>query len=549
MKHNFTSTGAMKPENQKSHYCRDVIPGSELWTDGLICAFEFVRGHKKPIRTKSCMQIKLAHQIDGEKIKKEVHNYEQSDATAQKLNGNNILGDTRDSPESRLDDIHTIERFEGSHWVPIGWDRISELVQTVQADAAWASQQLDIMDGEDDRTVADLAVPYWERPAGPVWWCHVISGNQFIDEWLNNAQWLHPAVSIALRDESRLISERMRYLLYEVPVRVAGGLLFELLGQSVGDPHVDEDDIPVVLRSWQAQNFLITVLHVKGSSSSVNVLGITEVEELLLTGGNNTPKTVHEVIGQLASRLARWDDRLFRNSIFGAADEVELKFINRRNQEDLNLFSIIMNQEIKKLSKQVIRVKWSLHAREEIVFELIQHLRGSATKSLLEGIRKSTRDMIEEQEAVRGRLFTIQDVIQNTLRAWMQEKSLRITHNLTLFGGCGLILSIITGLFGINVDGIPGQDNAPYAFALFSAILFGIGIVLIIIGLVYFGLKKPITEEEVEVRTLELQELVKMFQHEAETHAQVRQSISRHSLPPTSGDKFSSHDADYVIIG
>ncbi|KAM7530532.1 hypothetical protein LguiB_033942 [Lonicera macranthoides] len=549
MKHNFTSTGAMKPENQKNHYSRDVIPGSELWTDGLICAFEFVRGHKKPIRTKSCMQIKLAHQIDGEKIKKEVHNYEQSDATAQKLNGNNILGDTRDSPESRLDDIHTIERFEGSHWVPIGWDRISELVQTVQADAAWASQQLDIMDGEDDRTVADLAVPYWERPAGPVWWCHVISGNQFIDEWLSNAQWLHPAVSIALRDESRLISERMRYLLYEVPVRVAGGLLFELLGQSVGDPHVDEDDIPVVLRSWQAQNFLITVLHVKGSSSSVNVLGITEVEELLLTGGNNTPKTVHEVIGQLASRLARWDDRLFRNSIFGAADEVELKFINRRNQEDLNLFSIIMNQEIKKLSKQVIRVKWSLHAREEIVFELIQHLRGSATKSLLEGIRKSTRDMIEEQEAVRGRLFTIQDVIQNTLRAWLQEKSLRITHNLTLFGGCGLILSIITGLFGINVDGIPGQDNAPYAFALFSAILFGIGIVLIIIGLVYFGLKKPITEEEVEVRTLELQELVKMFQHEAETHAQVRQSISRHNLPPTSGDKFSSHDADYVIIG
>lgn len=69
---------------------------------------------------------------------------------------------------------------------------------------------------------------------------------------------------------------------------------------------------------------------------------------------------------------------------------------------------------------QVIRVKWSLHAREEIVFELLQHLRGNTTKSLLEGIRKSTREMIEEQEAVRGRLFTIQDVMQSTLRAWLQ---------------------------------------------------------------------------------------------------------------------------------
>lgn len=69
---------------------------------------------------------------------------------------------------------------------------------------------------------------------------------------------------------------------------------------------------------------------------------------------------------------------------------------------------------------QVIRVKWSLHAREEIVFELYQHLRGNVARTLLEGIRKNTREMIEEQEAVRGRLFTIQDVMQSTVRAWLQ---------------------------------------------------------------------------------------------------------------------------------
>lgn len=72
------------------------------------------------------------------------------------------------------------------------------------------------------------------------------------------------------------------------------------------------------------------------------------------------------------------------------------------------------------LKLQVIRVKWSLHAREEIVFELLQHLKGNLTRVLLEGIRKSTREMIEEQEAVRGRLFTIQDVMQSTVRAWLQ---------------------------------------------------------------------------------------------------------------------------------
>lgn len=70
----------------------------------------------------------------------------------------------------------------------------------------------------------------------------------------------------------------MTYSSIQVPVRVAGGLLFELLGQSVGDPYVEEDDTPVVLRSWQAQNFLLTALHVKGSSSNINVLGIAEVQ-------------------------------------------------------------------------------------------------------------------------------------------------------------------------------------------------------------------------------------------------------------------------------
>lgn len=65
-------------------------------------------------------------------------------------------------------------------------------------------------------------------------------------------------------------------------------------------------------------------------------------------------------------------------------------------------------------------MKWSLHAREEIIFELLQHLRGYATKVALEEIRKSTRAMIEEQEAVRARLFTIQDVMQSTVRAWLQ---------------------------------------------------------------------------------------------------------------------------------
>lgn len=544
-----------KQENKRNHFSRDVTQWGDLWKDGLICAFEYVRGHRK---------IQLAQ--DGVKgaVEKQVSSNELNNSVPLKVNeknfckaspqlvsgvgDNDMIDDHSCSQDDHSGHFHEKEDFQRSYWKPIGWTRISELVQKVQVDADWSSQPSDFADDENDVAVADVAAPYWERPAGPTWWCHVAAGQPCINAWLSNAQWLHPAIRIALRDESRLISERMKYLLYEVPVRVAGGLLFELLGQSAGDPYKEENDIPIVLRSWQAQNFLITALHVKGTASNINVLGIAEVQEFLAAGGSNIPRTAHEVIAHLACRLARWDDRLFRKYVFGAADEVELKFMDRRNQEDLHLFSVILNQEIRRLSTQVIRVKWSLHAREEIVFELLQHLRGNTTRGLLEGTKKSTREMIEEQEAVRGRLFTIQDVMQNTVRAWLQDRSLTVTHNLGVFGGCGLVLSIITGLFGINVDGMPGSDGTPYAFALFAAILVVLGVVLIAMGLIYLGLKKPIVDEDFEARKLELQEMVKLFQREAESHAQVRKNTPQTNMPPTAEGRLPG-GAGYILIG
>ncbi|KAK3165001.1 hypothetical protein QOZ80_1AG0027650 [Eleusine coracana subsp. coracana] len=535
----------------KSSMGKEHIPGSELWTDGLICAFELIKDHRKPVRHKS---LPTAEQMleKGADIYTRKHTRRNGHhIKAPKLDESNLLENPyhvelgNDPSMLKGGPVNTLEILDHK-WVPIGWSRISELVQRVQSDSSWENDLMDMSDSEDDYTVADVAAPYWQRPVGPTWWCHVAAGHPSIDAWLNSAHWMHPAIRIALRDESKLISDRMKYLLYEVPVRVAGGLLFELLGQSVGDPDPgnEEEDIPVVLRSWQSQNFLVTAMHVKGPSSNINVLGVTEVQELLLAGGSHTPRSVHEVIAHLVSRLSRWDDRLFRKYIFGEADEIELKFVNRRNSEDLNLVSIILNQEIRRLENYVIRVKWSLHAREEILLELLRHLRGNAARVILERERKFTRDMLQEQEAVRGRLFTIQDVMQSTVRAWLQDRSLRITHNLAIFGGGGMVLSIITGLFGINVDGIPGAQNTPYAFGLFTGLLFFLGFVLVGAGMLYLGIKNPVSSEKVKVRKLELQQLVSMFQHEAEQHGKVREGVSRHGSPRSSG----ASDADYILI-
>lgn len=196
-----------KPES-KNH---SGVPKSDLWTDGLICAFEFIRGAKKHTDPKT---VHLKQEHGPTRVPSPGFGYNPFVDSAP-VNG------LRSRSVSSLDlkDEHVLrtaqaERHDGSRWVPIGWARISELVQMVQANAEWPN--LELMDDEEDVPVTDLAAPYWERPGGPTWWCHMAAGHSSVETWLRNAAWLHPAISLALRDESKLISERMRHLLYEV---------------------------------------------------------------------------------------------------------------------------------------------------------------------------------------------------------------------------------------------------------------------------------------------------------------------------------------------
>lgn len=204
------SNDSNKQEIPKQHFHRDSTLGAELWTDGLICAFEFIRGSRKSPYTQT-------HTVD--ESQNLVSKPQPTNPLAQKLSKNetfeNLEAKEIDTQDNHLDCLYPHERPLGNYWIPIGWNRISQLVETVQVDVVWASQPMEI-DDEDDITVADVAAPYWERPVGPTWWCHVDAVHPSISSWLSNAQWLHPAISIALRDESRLISERMKHLLYEV---------------------------------------------------------------------------------------------------------------------------------------------------------------------------------------------------------------------------------------------------------------------------------------------------------------------------------------------
>ena len=208
-----------KLDSHKTYHGRDPNHGNNLWKDGLICAFEYIKGQNRSVKSSSSSKITDRLHVNGQHSKMHVPSDDKkklSDPSSVNVSRDSLFGGSDDDKEGQAHKAGQSKKYEGGHWVPIGWARISELVQAVQVDADWSSHQLEFEDSEDDFTVADLAAPYWEHPAGPIWWCHVFAGHPTVEAWLSNAQWLHPAVSLALRDESRLISERMKHLLYEV---------------------------------------------------------------------------------------------------------------------------------------------------------------------------------------------------------------------------------------------------------------------------------------------------------------------------------------------
>lgn len=215
------SNDPKKQETHKHQFSRDVSLGGELWMDGLICAFEFIRGNRKPHHSVTGFKVQSPQTSSVDKSQKPVLGSQPTDGLPQHFIRNGTDEDLEaydvgtQSQEHHLGCFPPRDRSTGNYWIPIGWSRISQLLQTVQVDAGWASQPHEL-DDEEDVTVADVAAPYWERPVGPTWWCHVDAAHPSINSWLGNAQWLHPAISTALLDESRLISERMKHLLYEV---------------------------------------------------------------------------------------------------------------------------------------------------------------------------------------------------------------------------------------------------------------------------------------------------------------------------------------------
>ena len=97
-------------------------------------------------------------------------------------------------------------------------------------------------------------------------------------------------------------------------------------------------------------------------------------------------------------------------------------------------------------------------------------------RALLREIGDRTTRLVEDLDAARERA----GVVQDELNSLISEEMNRTMYLLTVVAAVLLPPSLITGLLGINVGGIPGTDH-PLAFVMVIAVIVVLALVEVLI--------------------------------------------------------------------
>lgn len=219
------------------------------------------------------------------------------------------------------------------------------------------------------------------------------------------------------------------------------------------NPGKDPEDM-VSVRVWLDKNRIIT-------TRSQRLLSIQDLEDAIIH--NHGPRTNTELLVMLNEYVL--------NRISNVVDAYELQ-IDEIEQEILGEGGYELRSKIAELRRQAIMIRRYLAPQREALyrlqFEKTKWLAREDQVHLRESNDRIVR-FIEDLDSARERAL----VSQEELSAKLSEQLDRRMYVLSLVAVIFLPLSFITGLLGINVDGIPGAKY-PHAFEVVCILLAGI---------------------------------------------------------------------------
>ena len=265
-------------------------------------------------------------------------------------------------------------------------------------------------------------------------WLHLNRLSPAVRAWLTDVSGIDGVIDAALLQEDT----RPRCLAHE------GGLLINLRGVNMNEGSEPEDMIAI--RIWMSEDVVVSL-------RAFHILAAQDLRDQIM--GGDVPASSGDIITYLAARLT---DRIepVISDLDSQADDFEDKLLEARESLPKSALSSF-RRKVLTLRRYIIPQRDAL---AQMVREGAHIFSADQTLQLREVADRVTR-IGEELDTIRDRSTVLQEQI-------IEERAERMNQRLfvlSIISAVFLPLGFVTGLFGVNVGGMPGTGS-PVAFTL-----------------------------------------------------------------------------------
>ena len=274
-------------------------------------------------------------------------------------------------------------------------------------------------------------------------WVHLSADHADTDPWIDDKlDYLDPSA----RDALTATATRSR------ATRIGGGMLIVLRGVNMNEGRDPEDMVSV--RVWVDDRRIITL-----SRQRVRALG--DIAAALEAGEG--PETAGAFLAMLADRLNARIEPLVAD-LDAETDALESEVVRGAEQH--------MRRRIVAMRLQVIELR--RHIAPQV--DALAGIEGTDLPFVAETDRRAlaeTRQSLTRQVENLAEMRDSLAVLREELSGQISDRLNRHMYILSILSAIFLPLGFLTGLFGINLGGMPGADH-PWAFWIFTLALTGI---------------------------------------------------------------------------
>ena len=299
-----------------------------------------------------------------------------------------------------------------------------------------------------DGTIATVDKAAITSPVAPntYRWVHLQSDESDAEQLLDTL-----ALPSSVADSLMALQTRPRVL----PIK-EGALIF-LRGINA-NPGADPDDM-VSLRLWLTPTLMVTARR-----QNRRLMSVQDTREMIESG--DAPATTAELLVTLLTRIA---DR-----IHDKIEDIDEQLAQYETADALNKQD---RQQLAMLRRQTAIIRRHLAPQRDALDTLIR-LPNLINDSLIFELRDQADRMtryVEDLDLTRERSLVLQDELRNQIA---DQQGIRM-YVLSMITAIFLPLSFLTGVFGMNVAGLPGTE-APDAFTTLMMAMGGIAVVMLI---------------------------------------------------------------------